>query len=473
MSSSEQSGFVKAEGGTDAERYLQRLCNRSFLSLWSHMGIFRDQKACGTTGDGKELCDLLVVFGSDILIFSDRACEFKNTGNLELDWSRWFRKAVLKSADQVWGAERWIKQYPKRMFLDRACTKPFPIDMPDPQVARFHRIVVAHQVHERCRQELGGSGSLIINTSVVGSAHFGKPFTVGQLDPARGFVHVLDDVTLDTLLQTLDTARDLIEYLAKKEAAIQRRLFWAAGEEDLLAFYLGEVNEDKHHDFVLPPECAAVVIQEGGWARFIQHPQRLAQVAADEISYTWDDLIETFTGHILAGTQYYTTHRGIGDNERGLRCMAQEPRLRRRMLAESLYELIGKTPSEGVRATRLVPPTGPGEPCYVFLLLPYQDSISDADYRLMRRRMLEACCFISKLLSPEVQDIVGIATEPWGMVARSEDFLYFDARQWSEHDQQETVQLQELTGLLRSMTITRGTVHEYPTIEDGPTQQQY
>src|ERR1700682_1651598 len=109
MANSANPGFVLTEGVTAAERYLQRLCKHSFLSLWSHMGIFRDQRGSGTKGDGKELCDLLVVFGNDILIFSDKACEFRNTGNLQLDWSRWFRRAVLKSADQVWGAERWIK----------------------------------------------------------------------------------------------------------------------------------------------------------------------------------------------------------------------------------------------------------------------------------------------------------------------------------------------------------------------------
>jgi hypothetical protein len=51
-----------AEGVTDAERYLAKLCRRSFLSLWSYPGVFRDQ------GGGKEVCDLLVVFDNHIII---------------------------------------------------------------------------------------------------------------------------------------------------------------------------------------------------------------------------------------------------------------------------------------------------------------------------------------------------------------------------------------------------------------------
>jgi len=54
---------MRARGTTATERYLQGLCERSFLSLRRYSSVFRDQKA-GLTGNGKELCDLLVVFGN-------------------------------------------------------------------------------------------------------------------------------------------------------------------------------------------------------------------------------------------------------------------------------------------------------------------------------------------------------------------------------------------------------------------------
>ena len=91
------------------------------------MQDYRDQGKTGKGGDGKEVCDLLVVFGSHVIIFSDKDCTFPNTGNLAIDWCRWYRKAIEKSADQVYGAERWITKYPDRLFLDRSCTRPFPI----------------------------------------------------------------------------------------------------------------------------------------------------------------------------------------------------------------------------------------------------------------------------------------------------------------------------------------------------------
>src|ERR1041385_3002842 len=118
----------RGEGGTASERYLKTLCDKCFLSLWSHPRIFRDQR--GSKGqEGKEVCDLLVVFENHIIIFSDKHCEFTTSEDLELAWSRWFRKTVKDSARQVWGAERWIKQFPDRLFLDKACSVRFPISL--------------------------------------------------------------------------------------------------------------------------------------------------------------------------------------------------------------------------------------------------------------------------------------------------------------------------------------------------------
>lgn len=146
----------RAEGVTAAERHLKRLADRSFLSLWSYSGVYRDQGHSAKGGDGKEICDLLVVFEDHVIVFSDKDCAFPNTGNLELDWSRWFKRAIQKSAEQTWGAERWIKSYPGRLFLDPACTQVFPLDLPGPATASFHRVVVAHDETRRSHKEIGG-----------------------------------------------------------------------------------------------------------------------------------------------------------------------------------------------------------------------------------------------------------------------------------------------------------------------------
>ena len=107
---------VKAEGVTPSERYLASVADKSFLNLWSYPTPFRDQQK-SDQGDGKELCDLLVVCGRYIVIFSEKTIAWPN-GDLILAWSRWAKRAVRDSAKQAKGAERWITQFPDRIFLD-------------------------------------------------------------------------------------------------------------------------------------------------------------------------------------------------------------------------------------------------------------------------------------------------------------------------------------------------------------------
>ena len=273
--------LARSEGVTSSERYLQRLCERTFLRLWSYAGVYRDQGRSGGKGDGREVCDLLVVFGDHILLFSDKFCAYTDTGDPGVDWSRWYKKAVRKSADQLWGAEGHLLTYPDNLYVDRACTQRFPIPLPDRSRAIIHRIAVAHGAAEHCRAHFGGgSGSLMLNASVVGDAEL---FTIGQVALAKGFVHVLDDTTLDIILDTLDTISDFVAYLTRKERFLTgARMIFAAGEEDLLAYYLRYTDDNGEHDFVAPDgtgrldEYDGVWIDEGHWEEFQRHPQRLA-----------------------------------------------------------------------------------------------------------------------------------------------------------------------------------------------------
>ena len=288
--------------------------------------------------DGKEICDLLVVFENNIIIFSDKHCEFPNSGNLDLDWPRWYRRAIEKSARQLWGAERWIRDHPERVFLDAKCTKKFPLSLVTTPTTVFHRVVVAHGAAARCIRELGGSGSLVLNSTVVGQAHTvprgqgGIPFMVGQVDSTKGYVHVLDDTTFSVLLQTLDTAADFSAYLRKKENFIKSGVaLFAAGEEELLAHYLTHLNADGEYDFVFEDEVAAVTLVEGLWQDFVSSPQRAGQLKANKISYVWDDIVERSTHHFLHGTSHYLSDTKLSSHEIILRFFAREPRLRRRM----------------------------------------------------------------------------------------------------------------------------------------------
>ena len=457
----------RSEGVTPAERYLQRLCDRSFLSLWSYPNVFRDQKT-GGKGDGKELCDLLVVFGDDILIFSDKSCAFPHTGRVQVAWCRWFKKAVMESAKQAWGAERWLREFPSRVFLDKLCTHPFPLQLPPSDRMRVHHIVVAHNVSRRTTKFFrGGNGTLVFNSDIRGADHYRdpdkcRPFEVGWLDATRQFVHVLDDSSLEIVLSTLDTITDFVDYLCEKESLFtdyrdRGARFTHAGEENLLANYLMTLKSQRHtFDF---PETDALMLDDGDWLKYKSGPHCLAKTEADEVSYNWDRIIERFTTYISYNN---TSSLTLIEREKGLRFLARENRVRRRMLAQEILGML-ETTKHGYGRRRVVIPPKPGDPYYVFLLCGRRPNLTDKEYREYRELSLRTLCCITKVEYPEAQDIVGFATETglntWN---RSEDLIWMDVRQWSDEEQVHWKSVQKKTGFLTNSRMMESWVSEFP-----------
>ncbi len=457
-------------GVTPSERYLQSLCERTFLSLWSYAGIYRDQQTA-KKGDGKEICDLLVVFGKHVIIFSDKACTYPISNDAALDWRRWFRKAIWKSAEQTWGAERWIREHSDRLFIDRKCTKKFPLDLPPPDKIVFHLIVVAHGVSPLIRKIHGGSGSLLIDSSSSGAGAHCQPFTIGDLESNRTFVHVFDEETITLLMQARDTVSDFVAYLDKRKDLLRgQRAVMAAGEEDLLAIYLRNLNAKGEHDFVFPfaaeENASCVLVPEGEWTRFERHPQRIAQLKADQISYSWDALIETFNKHTLAGTHFTSVGNGFRDSERVRRFLAREPRFKRRHLALMIHDMLRNTPPD-FRCVRVLPAILPGDPHYVFVLFPGNTIIQLPydQYRNIRIEFLRACCMTTKMKMPTALDIVGIATESGSEKMRSEDSMYLDAREWTSEMEKEAIDLQRELKILESPERVEGKLNEFPRFE--------
>jgi hypothetical protein len=460
----DQPSVHRSEGVTPSERYLGNLCERSFLSLWSYPGVFRDQGQHKGKGDGKELCDLLVTFRNHVIVFSDKHCRFPESQDLQVDWGRWYQKTISRSADQIYGAERWIKNFPKRLFLDRRCTIPFPIDLPDPEKASFHRIVVAHDGSRRCREVLGGSGSMMLDNSVIGGAHLTEPFKIGQIDPDRGYVHVFDDTTLDIVMKTLDTVSDFVAYLERKERFLTGdKTVFAAGEEELLAHYLGHLNSNGEHDFVIKKKVDLILFDEGHWANFVTSPERACQLDVDRVSYSWDSLITKFAFHAMTGTQYYTSGQSLRYQEPMFRLLAGESRTRRRLLAKSLHEVLQRSVSStSAWESRVMLPSNPGDPHYLFLLVKRPEDIADEDYRRVRLKLLADYCDVVKVKYPSADHIVGIASEAGSEEWRSEDILYIDGSDWTAEDQTRAEEVQRRSGYLSNVRMWKGTEQEYP-----------
>lgn len=331
---------AKAEGTTDSERALARLARKAFLSLWSYPNVHSDEGRSGGKGDGKELVDLLVIFGNDVLLFSDKQCAFQEGANIKVAWPRWYKRAVEKSARQLAGAESFLRRFRDRVFVDKSCQTKLPVSLPDPSVARYFLIAVTRGGHDAAARHFGGgsSGSLMLNSMLEGDTHYEHPFEVGFPLEGRRFVHVLDEMTVDALLEELDTVPDLTEYFACKERFFRANgaIIRVAGEEELLARYMCTIKDGRHALPTIPAEADAVSLLEGDWRFYRSSPQRAAKREADEGSYMWDALIEYQASFVRAGTAIGlpNTPPETIDHERILRALAEETRLARRELAK-------------------------------------------------------------------------------------------------------------------------------------------
>lgn len=422
---------AEAQGTTDSERTLARLARKAFLSLWSYPNVYSDEGKKGGKGDGKELVDLLVVFGTDVLLFSDKHCAFQSDVDIKVAWPRWYKRAIEKSARQLAGAENFLRRFQDRVFVDKSCQTKLPVALPDPSLARYFLIAVTRGGYEAAVRHFGGgsSGSLMLDSMLEGDAHYEHPFEVGFPLKGRRFVHVLDEVTVDALLEELDTVPDFVDYLACKERYFGSNgvFMHVAGEEELLAHYMCTLENGRHTLPKVPLGADDVMLLEGDWQFYRSSLQRAAKREADEDSYMWDALIEYQASFVRAGTAIGLpeTPPETIDHERILRALASESRLARRVLSSDFRFALSKS-EPGKKFARMSLSGDNMSRAYVFLTAPKSSDIDYQEYREMRTAALLAYCHGIKVRFPRVTEAIGIASEPFSEAVASQDFLYVD-----------------------------------------------
>jgi hypothetical protein len=456
-------------GETPSELYLSHLCERSFLSLWSYPNLFNDKGSGGGKGNGKELCDLLVVFGNDVIIFSDKSCEYKDSGRLAVDWNRWYRRAIEASVQQIYGAERWLRQYPGRIYLDKQCTVQFPLALPAPSEMRVHRVAVALGAKEPCKEFYGGgSGSLRISTdqdpNMASDHERMKAFTIGGHDKEDALVHVYDDTSLNIVLSELDTISDFVRYLRRKEDLFQKSVVSAAGEEELLGMYLRTLDDDGEHGF--GPDASQhdfVAIPEGFWDDLQASYEYREKKDHDVVSYKWDQLIEYFNNQKQEGN--LRENISIQSFERGLRLMASLNRVERRGISRQMVKIFSETKPNQPRFSAML--FGKNyEYAVFFVLLPPRSDRSYEEYLSVRRAIATAYADIVKYKHFSVTEAIGLATEPH-MAGRggSEDLIWVDLTEWSEDRACQAERDMAAFGLkMRAQHVRE---HEYPSESGG------
>lgn len=384
--------------GESAEKVVHDLAEQSFFMDW----CYRNPKLA----DGKELCDLLVVFEDIAVIWQVKDLKLQGNG-------RYNPKDVEKNLRQLAGAERRLLDEARPIILSnpRRGDEAF-----DPSVLRRVYLVSA----------------------LTGPSEDYFSFLE---DVKNGTAHVFDGEFLDIVLRELNTIQDFVDYLEAKEQflAADRGLIINGGEQELLATYL--LRERSFEDFA---DATMVIIEEGAWDEFQRRPEYYAKQEADEISFAWDELIEN--AHAS----------GDPDYERVAREMARPSRFRRRCLAKAFYDAhVLAHENQAQNVFRRVIPTEGITYCFLF--------VEDAIPLEERRAALEALCFVARGTIKENPVVLGIATEQRFAPACSHDFCLLEMPTWTTELGEQMKLIQAKTGLLTNAGRTEFHEDEYPT----------
>lgn len=284
-------------------------------------------------------------------------------------------------------------------------------------------------------------------------------------------VHVFDSHTLPIILEELDTIYDFQQYILAKEDAIRRYdNICYCGEEDLLAHYYQNFNEQSGRYYIgtKEEEYTGLYLEEGYWERFIGNKQYLLKKELDQISYLWDMLLQRTLQHAL--DDELTGNVSIYNESNPIMEMAKEPRFSRRLLGERLDFAIRNYPIKPgfFRYTSFTQSFYP-EKGYVFLQVHNTDTNHDSEtFRPVRKAMLEVACGVAKNKYPHLQCVIGIAMDaPKFTDINSEDFILLDCREWPDAIRQDYQELNKKWRFFESKNciMQTGTVEEFPNAE--------
>ena len=399
--------FERADGLTPSERILREIADRSFLKLWTYANTFREPN--------RELTDLLVVFGDDVLLFSDKGGAYPDAPDEGVAWRRYYRSAVAESARQLRTAENWIRASPDRVYLDVRCETPLPIPLPPANRLRVHRICVAPAATTAARDR-GGLTGLEIVPGVQGDE---RPYAVGQVAGCQGWVHVFDEDSMAVVLPALSTARDFTAYLQAKEALIAAGgLQSAASEKDLLAVYL--TNER-----AFPEAGRPLVVPAGTWDALAAHPQFIAAQALNRQGDLWDRYIERLTASIIEGHAVAGSEIATEQLERVLRRLAMEDRFQRRVISRAI--LARAEAAVGGSIGSIIPSQSDPDLAYAVLVKDHDVAEPYDEYRRFRSMELLLRCQAAAIAAPDKKTIIGLGLDAANGRGGSEDFVYLDA----------------------------------------------
>lgn len=426
-------------GKSASEDYLEGLANRTFLKLWAIPNAFY--------APGKELSDLVVPFGEDVVIVSDKASLYPVGKPAHIAWRRWRGRAIDEGVRQVGTAMQRIARNPEGIYTDARASSRLQhaagVDAP----RRFHLVAIARP--SRDPQQVPSDWPGFTYTDATSD----RPFEISPVRVGDATVHVFDGPTIDLLLDQLDTAPDFIAYLRGRAERLAEPGGYRFMERDLLAASLIGWEDTPTGLPSVPPLETAV---PGIWNDYAGSDRAMRRLILDRPSRIIDRIIaqhhgEFAAGRVLGGTASFRQH------EHAMRLLAAESRFARRMVAHELHDILSEPDQSTFWASTIASPTY-RDLRYLWLIHP--DAPEEIDTRVadaVLQDYLEKHVLVTQALFPE-RLVMGIAVPSMQARDRLIAFALHDKSTWTEVDVRNALELRDLGILAELDASTRAHV---------------
>ena len=380
--------------GKNAENIVHDLAQKTFLIDWCYLNPLRP--------DGKELCDLLVVFDDIVIIFQIKDLKLDSNG-------RYKKPEVEKNLKQLSGA--------KRALFDLKT----PIELSN---TRRREKFNPHEINR-----------IYLISVLMGEGE--EDFSFIE-EFKNSTIHVFTRDFTQIIMNELDTINDFQRYLEQKEKLIQndKRILIDGGEEELLVYYIRNGKSFSEFD-----RANLIFIESGSWLDFINSDSYKKKKEADEISYLWDEIIDR-------------NHEGSNEYEKVARELARVDRFNRRFLSKTLIDAhVRARNSQGNIFRRCLPHDNV---TYCFLFMD-----NDTDFEI-RRKSLECICWVARKEFNRNKKVIGIATEKIMELLHSYDFALLEIPELTEQQNNEIEIIQKGMNIFVNPDKGIITESEYP-----------
>lgn len=425
----------------DSEARLVTFTKKTFLSIWSHNNLFYKK--------GKEFCDVLIIFGDDVIIMSDKLIGFNQDIDISVAWSRWFSRAIDGSSRQLNGAFKHINLSPEKLYVDAQVTIPFKMELPSPDRIRIHLIAVVNGIAEENKKKHGYSG-LKFDSACKGDD---VPLTIGL--PEKEFIHYFNEYSLDNIFSCLDTTSDFINYLEarKKLLLAPVKHIIIHGEEELLAAWM--LSQPGNSHFYMPIELfdkgdSSYVIGPGFWSEYNNEHNIGGRDLIRRDSYIIDSLIEHIYDEYSKQALVIGQDEDINYHEKAFRLLASESRLGRQLISMPLIEVMNEGPD--TFWANVVASNDISGLLYVWLIYPiFPFYFSDEYVSKLLVQELNKYIVVAQSKFKDAKLIFGICL-PNAKDERTERlFILYDATQMSAELQALANEFEENEGILANM----------------------